>query len=168
MRSGKPARIEPNLRKAPTGEPVDTFPWNPKGAYNVRIGCSMLSATFPCSPFETFLAELQEPGQPIISPLRFAQKLNLEQQRLAELAHVHRNTVNRMPGSPRLQDFLREAVRVLAAAFSLAESQDRALYWFRSHPIPDFDYKTPEILVSEGKADAVIRYIESLSAGASG
>jgi hypothetical protein len=128
----------------------------------------MLSEALPYSAFEAFLSELQEPGRPIISPTRFAQKLNLEQQRLAELAHVHRNTVSRMPGSPRLQDFLREAVRVLAAAFSLAESPDRALYWFRSHPIPDFDYKTPEILVSEGKADAVIRYIESLSGGASG
>lgn len=128
----------------------------------------MLSETLPYSAFEAFLAELQEPGKPIISPVRFAQKLNLEQQRLAELAHVHRNTVSRMPNSPRLQDFLREAVRVLAAAFSLAQSPDRALYWFRSHPIGDFDYKTAEILVSEGKADAVIRYIESLSAGPSG
>ena len=53
-------------------------------------------------------------------------------------------------------------------AFSLAESPERALYWFRNHPIRDFDYKTPEVLVSEGKADAVIRYIQSLSAGASG
>ena len=107
----------------------------------------MLSEALPYSAFEAFLSELQEPGRPIISPMRFAQKLNLEQQRLAELAHVHRNTVSRMPGSPRLQDFLREAVRVLAAAFSLAESPDRALYWFRSHPIPDFDYKTPEIQI---------------------
>ena len=128
----------------------------------------MISAGLPYSPFETFLAELQEPGRPIISPARFAQRLNLEQQRLAELAHVHRNTVSRMPSSPRLQDFLREAVRVLAAACSLSDSLDRALYWFRSHPIRDFDYKTPEVLVSEGKADAVIRYIESLSSGPSG
>lgn len=128
----------------------------------------MLSEALPQSAFEAFLTELQEPGRPLISPIRFAQKLNLEQQRLAELAHVHRNTISRMPGSPRLQDFLREAVRVLAAAFSLAESPDRALYWFRSHPIRDFDYKTPETLVSEGKADAVIRYIESLSTGPSG
>src|SRR6185437_14597808 len=101
-----------------------------KYAYNVRNWCAMLSDGFTHSAFEAFLTELQEPGRPIISPIRFAQKLNLEQQRLAELAHVHRNTVSRMPGSPRLQDFLREAVRVLAAAFSLAESPDRALYWF--------------------------------------
>ncbi len=61
-----------------------------------------------------------------------------------------------------------EALRVLAAALSLAETPERALYWFRSHPIREFDYKTPEVLVSEGKADAVIRYIQSLKAGASG
>ena len=127
-----------------------------------------MTATVNDSGFNTFLAELQEPGRPIISPLRFAQKLNLEQQQLAELAHVHRNTVSRMPASPRLQNFLRDAVRVLAASFALAGSADRALYWFRSHPIQDFDYKTPEVLVSEGRASAVIQYIESLHAGATG
>ena len=94
--------------------------------------------------------------------------LHLEQQKLAELAHVHRNTVSRMPASPRLQDFLRDAVRVLAAAFTLAGSTDRAMFWFRSHPIQDFEYKTPETLVSEGRANAVIQYIESLHAGATG
>lgn len=120
------------------------------------------------SGFNAFLAQLQEPGKPIISPLRFAQMLHLEQQKLAELAHVHRNTVSRMPASPRLQDFLRDAVRVLAAAFALAGSADRALYWFRSHPIQDFDYKTAEALVSEGRANSVIQYIESLNSGASG
>jgi uncharacterized protein (DUF2384 family) len=128
----------------------------------------ILNTTAADSGFNAFLAQLQEPGKPIISPLRFAQLLHLEQQKLAELAHVHRNTVSRMPASPRLQDFLRDAVRVLAAAFTLAGSADRALYWFRSHPIQDFDYKTPEALVSEGRANAVIQYIESLNAGATG
>jgi hypothetical protein len=128
----------------------------------------ILNATGADTGFNAFLAELQEPGKPLISPVRFAQMLHLEQQKLAELAHVHRNTVSRMPASPRLQDFLRDAVRVLAAAFALAGSADRALYWFRSHPIQDFDYKTPEALVSEGRANAVIRYIESLHAGATG
>jgi hypothetical protein len=121
----------------------------------------LLNTTAADSGFDAFLAQLQEPGKPIISPQRFAQMLHLEQQKLAELAHVHRNTVSRMPASPRLQDFLRDAVRVLAAAFTLAGSADCALYWFRSHPIQDFDYKTPEALVSEGRANAVIQYIES-------
>jgi hypothetical protein len=93
-------------------------------AYSVRI---LTNATPADSGFNAFLAQLQEPGKPIISPLRFAQMLHLEQQKLAELAHVHRNTVSRMPASPRLQDFLRDAVRVLAAAFTLAGSADRAL-----------------------------------------
>jgi hypothetical protein len=86
-----------------------------------------MSVTASHADFNAFLAELQEPGRPIISPLRFAQKLDLEQQRLAELAHVHRNTVSRMPASPRLQDFLRNALRVIAAAFALVGSTDRAL-----------------------------------------
>ncbi len=127
-------------------------------AQKMRILSNMTSAD---SGFNAFLAQLQEPGKPLISPLRFAEMLHLEQQKLAELAHVHRNTVSRMPASPRLLDFLRDAVRVLAAAFTLAGSADRALYWFRSHPLQDFNYKTPEALVSEGRANAVIQYIEN-------
>ena len=36
------------------------------------------------------------------------------------------------------------------------------------HPIQDFDYKTPEAPVSEGRASAVIQYSERLHAGATG
>ena len=78
----------------------------------------------------------------------------------------------RTDGAYGLETFLTElqepAVRVLAAAFTLMDSFDRALEWFRNHPIRDFDYKTPGVLVSDGKADAVIRHIQSLSSGASG
>lgn len=78
----------------------------------------------------------------------------------------------RTDGAEGLERFLTEleepAVRVIAEALYLTGGLDRALEWFRSHPIRDLDYKTPESLVSEGKAEAVIRYIESLGAGASG
>ena len=40
--------------------------------------------------------------------------------------------------------------------------------WFKNHPIRDFDRKTADRLVAEGKAGAVMRYLRSLEAGAIG
>lgn len=118
--------------------------------------------------FDTFLAGLQEGDELYISPDRFADKLDIEKQQLAELAHVHRNTINRMPRSPQLQKFLRESIRVLAAATDFNGNSKKAAFWFRNQPIADFGYKTAEALVSEGRADDVLRYIEILDAGSAG
>lgn len=122
----------------------------------------------PAMEFQTFLAELREDGDIYISPERFAQKLRLEQQQLAALARVHRNTVRRMPRSPQLQGYLREALRVLAAATDLNGNMQQAAFWFRNQPLADFGYKTPETLVSEGRTEDVLRYIEMLEAGSAG
>ena len=118
--------------------------------------------------FQAFLSELQEGDGLYISPELYAQKLALDKQRLAELAHVHRNTVGRMPKSPQLQKYLRESIRVLAAATDLVGSASKAAFWFRNQPLSDFSYKTAEVLVSEGRAEDVLRYIDMLSAGSAG
>lgn len=111
------------------------------------------------------MRDIQEPGRPVISPVRFARRLDIEQQKLAQLARVHRNTLTRLPEAAKLQGFLQQAVRVLAAASDRMGNTDRALYWFRSHPIRDFDYNSPLTLVAEGRADEVLRYIERLGVG---
>ncbi len=118
--------------------------------------------------FQTFLSELQDGDELYISPELYANKLALEQQQLAELAHVHRNTVRRMPKSPQLQKYLRESIRVLAAATDLVGSASKAAFWYRNQPLSDFSYKTAEVLVSEGRAEDVLRYIDMLSAGSAG
>jgi uncharacterized protein (DUF2384 family) len=118
--------------------------------------------------FQAFLSQLQEGEGLYISPELYAQKLALDKQRLAELAHVHRNTVGRMPKSPQLQKYLRESIRVLAAATDLVGSASKAAFWFRNQPLSDFSYKTAEVLVSEGRAEDVLRYIDMLSAGSAG
>jgi uncharacterized protein (DUF2384 family) len=118
--------------------------------------------------FHDFLLELQEGDGLYISPELYASKLALDKQRLAELAHVHRNTVRRMPKSPQLQKYLRESIRVLAAASDLVGSASKAAFWYRNQPLSDFEYKTAEVLVSEGRAEDVLRYIDMLSAGSAG
>lgn len=119
--------------------------------------------------FSHFLDSIKADDSPVaLSPQRLAEALGLPQQRLAEMARVHRNTVSMAPNSQKLQDALVDVVRVISAAHELSGDIDRALFWFRNHPIADFGHRTPMQLVEEGKAQTVIDYIESLSAGASG
>lgn len=119
--------------------------------------------------FDTLLRRLKDDVRPAnISPTKFAEALDYPLQVVAELAHVHRNTVRNNPYSPDLQGYMRDAVRVLQAAADLRGDVDEALFWFKNHPIRDFDRKTADRLVAEGKAEAVMRYLRSLEAGATG
>jgi uncharacterized protein (DUF2384 family) len=56
----------------------------------------------------------------------------------------------------------------MRAAADIAGSVEDAIYWFKNNPLPLFDYKTPQDLVSEGRTEALIRYIQSLQAGYAG
>jgi hypothetical protein len=94
--------------------------------------------------------------------------LHLRVQDLARLAGVHRTTVTEAPANPRLQSFLREALRVLSAAYELTQDRDRSLFWFRNEPIPEFGHRTAEQLVADGKTDSIIAYLTSITGGSSG
>jgi len=117
--------------------------------------------------FVDFLRETDTHG-PVLSPKRFSQALHIDLQMLAEQAHVHRNTITRAPGSRGVQDFLREALRIIKAATDLNGDLNKALFWYRNEPLSVFDYKTAERLVSEGRTDDLLHYIASIEAGAAG
>ena len=120
--------------------------------------------------YQHFVDYLKDPDTtaPVLSPRRFSQALNIDLQTLAEQAHVHRNTISRAPGSRGVQDFLREALRIIKAATDLTGDLNKALFWYRTEPLSAFGYKTAERLVSEGRTDDVLRYVASLEAGAAG
>ena len=89
-------------------------------------------------------------------------------QELAERAHVHRNTPTARPQAPQLQKYLQDMVRVLAVATEMTGDEKRAAFLVRNEPLRAFEYKTVDALVQEGRADAVIAYLESLAGGAAG
>lgn len=89
-------------------------------------------------------------------------------QTLAAKAHVHRNTISRAPDAESIQHYLRESLRVVRAAVDIAGSVEEAIFWFKNNPLPAFDYKTPQDLVSEGRTEALIKYVQSLQAGFAG
>ncbi|KVN88687.1 hypothetical protein [Burkholderia ubonensis] len=120
--------------------------------------------------FDQFMESLRDrdSGSPIVSARRFATALHIDMQTLARLAHVHRNTVSRLAGSESVQKFLRDALRIIRAATDISSDVQRALFWYRNEPLPTFDYKTAEQLVSEGRTEDLLRYVTSLETGAAG
>ncbi|MCA8434541.1 DUF2384 domain-containing protein [Burkholderia seminalis] len=100
-----------------------------------------------------------------ISPRRYSSVLRLDLQDLATQAHVHRSTISRAPDSEAIQRFLRETLRVLRAATDVSGDVERAIFWFKNEPLREFDYKTAQTLVSEGHADATIKYLQMAEAG---
>ncbi|EOH6072930.1 DUF2384 domain-containing protein [Burkholderia cenocepacia] len=100
-----------------------------------------------------------------ISPRRYISVLRLELQDLAMQAHVHRSTISHAPDSETIQRFLRETLRVLRAATDVSGDVERAIFWFKNEPLREFDYKTAQTLVSEGRADVVIKYLQMAEAG---
>lgn len=59
--------------------------------------------------------------------------------------------------------------RVLQAATDAAGGdREKALNWFRTQGLAPFNGKTAELLVREGRADDVVRLLNSISSGASG
>lgn len=61
-----------------------------------------------------------------------------------------------------IQRFLRETLR---AATDVSGDVERAIFWFKNEPLREFDYKTAQTLVSEGRADAAIKYLQMTEVG---
>lgn len=83
-------------------------------------------------------------------------------------ARVHRNTPTARPHTPQLQKYLQEMLRVLAVATEITDDAERAVFLLRNEPVRAFGHKTADALVQEGRADAVIAYLESLASGSIG
>lgn len=124
----------------------------------------------PGTSFEQFMMSLRDPDSnaPIVSARRYVDALHIDLQTLASQAHVHHNTISRMPSAESVQRFLREALRVIRAATDVSGDVSKALFWYRNEPLSVFGYKTAEQLVSDGRTEDVLRYVASLDTGATG
>lgn len=111
------------------------------------------------------LETVHQPGTSDLSATGVAELFGLQLQDLAALASVHRNTIRTHPNTPRLQAVLRDLMRVLSAASVVQPDRDRALFLIKNAPIPAFRHKTILQLVSEGRTDDAVDYLDSVSAG---
>lgn len=117
---------------------------------------------------EPFVERFRESNTPYLSPAKVGEFFGLRVQELAERARVHRNTPTARPHTPQLQKYLQEMLRVLTVATELTDDAGRAAFLLRNEPLRAFGYKTADALVQEGRADAVVAYLESLAGGSAG
>lgn len=117
---------------------------------------------------EPFVEQFREPNTPYLSPAKVGEFFGFRVQELAERAHVHRNTPTARPQAPQLQKYLQEMLRALAVATEMTGDPARAAFLLRNEPLRAFGYKTADALIQEGRSDAVIAYLESLTSGTAG
>ncbi|MTW23181.1 DNA-binding protein [Allochromatium palmeri] len=115
--------------------------------------------------FADVLESTREPGTSRFSASGVAHILGLQQQNLAKLAGVHRNTLRTYPESPRLQSALRDLMRVLSAATAIQPDPQRAIFLIKNEPIAAFRHQTLLQLVQQGRTEDAIDYLESIRAG---
>lgn len=111
---------------------------------------------------------LREPGTADLSPAAVAGVLGLQQQELARLAGVHRNTLRLHPDSPQVQAMLRNLARVLTAMTQIQPDVVTSVYHIKNTPIPAFDYRTLFEVIAGGRVEDALKYIRSVSSGAAG
>lgn len=108
-------------------------------------------------------AELAGP----IDPTEFASCVSITVDDLARLADVPPASVAADSTSLRLQEYVRQSLAVLREALGLNGREAVVIKWFREK-LEVFGMKSPAVLVSEGKAEALIDYIRSIESGSSG
>jgi hypothetical protein len=87
-----------------------------------------------------------------ISPDRFAKALELELRELEMCAGVGHQTARLNPNCEPLQEFMRASLLVILTLAKETLDPDRAMFFFKYLPIENMSYKTPQTLVTEGRA----------------
>lgn len=112
------------------------------------------------------LDAVYDPKLGAISPEKLAATLHVSLAEIARIADVHRNTLARAPGSPKVQERLGAVMRILAeAADLLGGDVSRAALWFCHQPLAGFDSRTAEELVVAGRSAAVLTHLAMLRDG---
>lgn len=115
--------------------------------------------------FSDILGSAREAGTSRLSAVTVAEIYGLQQQELATLAGVHRNTLRTHHESPKLQTALRNLMRLLSAAYEVQQDLVGAVFLLKNEPIPAFGHKTLIQVVTAGRTDDAIDYLVSIRSG---
>ncbi|OBZ92081.1 transcriptional regulator [Pararhizobium polonicum] len=115
--------------------------------------------------FDTAASRFGDGQSPFLSAQRVWEQLGVTQSELARLIGVARNTLTAKSSARKVDSALSQVVRILAMASEMAGDENRATIWFKHQPIPGWAGKTAYDLVSEGKSDKVLAYLEAVRSG---
>lgn len=114
---------------------------------------------------QNLVADWGEPGSSRLSPRKLAEALHVGIAELASIVGASRATLSRLPVTAAADRALSPVARILVMATEMSGAADRAALWFKHQPLPGWAGKTGRDLVAEGKAQAVIDYLEATRAG---
>ncbi len=106
-------------------------------------------------------------GDAIILPDLVAAALRTSKEELAQTTGLSRDALGRKTriGRPLTQSRLREMLEILVRVEAWAGSAVAAYAWYRAQPLPGFGERTAEMLVRDGHAGAVRRYLDEVALG---
>lgn len=92
-------------------------------------------------------------------------ELGFTLEQMAQAVGKNLRTLQKNPRSRPIQERLTQIVAVLTLLHELAENTQEAQVWLNA-PNPDYAGMTPKQLILQGKAQALIDYLNELRAGA--
>ena len=107
----------------------------------------------------------RDPATQRLSPEKVMRLLELQEQELARLASVHRNTMRLHPESPRVQATLNDLLRLLSEVVALQPDLQRAVFFLKNAPIAAFAHKSLLQVFAEGRAVDATAYVGSIASG---
>lgn len=98
---------------------------------------------------------------------RLSEMLRVSKAELAVATGLSRDAVSKTARlrAPATQMRLRNVVEILNRVLPWCGSLPQAFAWYRAQPLPSFGDQTAEALVKEGRAEAVMRYLDRVAVG---
>jgi hypothetical protein len=98
---------------------------------------------------------------------RLSDMLRVSKAELAAAAGLPRDAVSKTARlhAPATQSRLRHVVAILQRVLPWCGSLPQAFAWYRAQPLPSFGDQTAEALVKEGRAEAVMCYLDRIAVG---
>jgi hypothetical protein len=103
----------------------------------------------------------------IVHPKGIANHFHTTMKEVADLAGLSIDAVSKKAraNSVNSQARLRDMVMIINRVTPWCGDTFQAYAWYRSEPIPSFDDLTAQALVRQGRADAVMRYLDRIADG---
>ncbi|MBH3431289.1 hypothetical protein [Pseudomonas citronellolis] len=88
----------------------------------------------------------------------------------AQIAAYRRSQLGAVSASDAeaAQRFIADVLRVVLAIAESGVTVERSITWFRREPLPTFEQRTAEQLVSQGQVEQVLQFLASWQAGSQG
>jgi hypothetical protein len=95
---------------------------------------------------------------------KLTDRLGIKAVNLARAAGKTQRALQKNPYSGKIQDKLRKIVYILVLLKEMLDTNEEISIWLRA-PNPDYDGLTPIEIITAGRMDSIIRYLEDIQKG---